>query len=88
MSNTNAVPQFLYVGGNSRQPVDSIYDSMCLDKLTAASQDLGNFEEQYEINKGIRMLCKRQQKNLLSVMCFTLFWYIVSEFLLGIVYDT
>lgn len=88
VSSTNAVPQFLYVGGNSRQPVDSIHDSMRLDKLTAASQDLGNFEEQWEINKGIRMLRKRQQNNLFSTMCFILFSYIVSKFLLGIVYDT
>lgn len=40
-----------------------------------------------EINKGIRMLCKRQQNNLLSVMCFILFLCIISKFLLGIVYD-
>lgn len=36
------LPQFLYVGGDSRQPVDSIYNSMCLNKLTAASQHQRN----------------------------------------------
>lgn len=83
VSSANGAPQFLYVGGNPRQPVDSVHDSMRLDEITAAPQDLGNFEKQCEISKGIRTSCKRL--SLLSVMCFILFSYGEAKFLLGIV---